>query len=313
MCLALTSCKDKVSDGFVAHQENSAAEGHFVYSSDENGNLQIWEYANGIQTEIVADVNSENWWPRLSPNGEELIYYKSPLGNKLQKFEETTCWKRGMLTKVSVQLFEADPIWTHQGQTNWSHDAKSLVFSALNDSSGHWQIFTSNSEGKEPTPISKRAGYDYFDPVFSLDDQSIFCSVVHEGESPESVEFEIFEIDRITGEETRLTFNNTRDHHPDISIDGAFLAFESLDDPDYLSFGKWNIHKLDLTTLEETPMITTDNLSFAPMFSQDGRFLYFINLDILRFQTSLVQYELPNGPSLNVSSDSVNSINVDPF
>lgn len=314
IALLFNRCDRKDTDGAIDHPSQTQVDGRCVYSSDANGNSEIWKYENGDYAMILGSEDYEHRRPRISPKGDELLFVKSPITGGKQSLKESSLWKVNLLSNQSTQLFpNPDSNWLYQGQANWSTDGKNIVFSAYVDSVVGWQIFISNSEGGELTRISKRNGYNYHGPIFALDNNSIFCALIPENEDPKLKGFEIFEIDVKSGLETRLTNNKTRDYHPAISSDGQTLAFESLDDPEYLGFGKWNIHQLNLVTLEETNLITSDNLSLYPRYSSDGKFVYFVSFDILKFKFGIAQFELPNGPVVNLISDSANYMNVDPF
>lgn len=315
LSLVMVSCKKEELPIDVNQSElDPELETGYYYASDETGKFEVWQSEKGELKQVTESQDQDNWWPRISPDQKELLFYRSAAGRDINDYSSAALWKRNLEdgTEQEVFAFGANN-WKFQGLANWSHNGEWIVMAASDQELQRWQIYVCNAAGEELRRVSLRDGYDYLDPVFSLDDHTIYCVAVPEDEGPSSENYEIFALDVNTGEEIRLTFNETRDHHPDVSPDGEKLVFESMIDPDYLGIGKWVLKEFNLSTKDESLLLEDNNLNFYPRYSADGKAVFYVGLNVTLFNMTVSKLTLSDGKTSRLLSDSYNSMSVDPY
>lgn len=286
----------------------------YLYASDETGKFEIWKSEGDTKTQLTSNTDYDNWWPKISPDNQSILFYQSTAGRDINDFTSASLWIMNSTGGEQKQIFPYGyEGWEMQGLANWSNDGERIVMAALDKALGHWQIFTCDHNGENLERISTNDSADYLDPVFARDDASIFCVRIPDGEDPKKENFELYELDVSTKAETRLTFNTFQDHHPDVSPDGTKLVYDSEVDPEYLTIGRWALKELDLQTLQERSLLEDNNLNFLPRYSRDGEFVFFIRLNILGTTTSVSRLQLKDGSVSRLLDNTFNSVNVDPF
>ncbi|MEZ4722041.1 MAG: hypothetical protein R2813_09225 [Flavobacteriales bacterium] len=310
--LVFSSCrKDAPESELMDPDKNQISD--FYFASNLGGQFELWKAAKEGDEKITSGEN-EKWWPRVSPNGRLMLFYKSTLSDDFFDFSSSSLWVMNLESREEKEVFATKAHnWLNHGMANWSPNGESIVFCAQIDSTNRWQLFTSDSDGSNLAQLSTRTGYDYLDPVFAIDGKSVFCSIVPNDEFANSVNYELFEIDLESSTETRLTYNDKSDHHAHPSPDGKKLMYETLVDPDYLTIGKWEINELDLVSGRSSSRVQNDNLNLYPRYSSDGEHAYFISVDVFNLRASIERINLQSGLIESVRSDSNDYISIDPF
>lgn len=313
--ISFIACKKEPPDAPIVTQDViSRFEHDFVFTSDQDGKIEVWQSVNNELSKLTDDLESDSWWPRISFDRTRILFNRSPSARGFNDFENCAIWIKNLQTTQEWKLIDPqEQGWKMVGSANWSPNGKQIVMPALDSTLNRWQIFTVSDTGGAPIRISIRDDVDYLDPVFDHSGDFIYCSILPDGEPSVSDNFEIFKIDITNGEETRLTNNTSRDHHPCPSPDGSKLTFESLTDQHYLQIGKWSIVELDLNSMAQSILVEDEHLNLYPRYSGDGKYVFYIKLDIGDFTTNAYNINLVNDEEVKVSDSTFNVMSIDPF
>lgn len=309
----MTSC-DEPTPNSEPEPNPMDATSNYIFTSDEGGKYEIWKFENKELTAITSNSNKDSWWPRMSPDKSLITFYESNLSRNVNDYTSATLHIMNADGTNKKELIElgSENNFIEQGLANWSHNGDKIVFAALEDSLENWQIYEYEFSTGQINRISKSNSKNYLDPIYSLDDASIYC-ITTPFETMDQNLSEVFEILIENGEEIRLTDNNTRDHHPCLSPDGSNLIFESLVDEAYLSIGKWDIRQYNLTNNTETSIISEEGIRLFPQYSEDGNLIYFTELKIETASLGIGAYEIDSKTFLSLESIGNNALNVSPY
>ena len=284
-----------------------------VYTQKVSGQFEICKTENDSHTTLTDANGLDKWWPKHSTSRGEILFYQSESSREINDFESASLCKLNANNETITLIPEGSFGWDKQGLCNWAHSGNEIVMAAVDSTLGTWQVYITDANGGNPKRITTRDDVDYFDPIFSLNDKKIYCSSIPENEELLNSNIEIMRIDVNSGEEERLTYNNYRDHHPDISPDENFLIYESLIDPDYLSIGKWAIKELNLATSAERIVIEDDNINLFPKYSATQNLIYLTELEIETFQMRATVYNTSTKEKFPVNETEDITMNPDPF
>ncbi len=122
------------------------------------------------------------------------------------------------------------------GGGRWSPDGSRIMFTSNKTPGVPRKIFIMNADGSDAQPMNNNANTEV-DPSWGGDGTRIyygrnprFPATTGAGCGPCPF-WEIYEYNLTTGQETRLTFNNSRDEHAVASPDGNFIAFRRAERP----------------------------------------------------------------------------------
>jgi TolB protein len=311
--LSTTSC-DELTPSTEPDPEPMDASLNYIFTSDEGGKYEVWKFENKQLTAITSNSNKDCWWPKMSPDKSFIAFYESNLSRNVNDYTSATLhiMNADGTNKKELIVLGSENNFIEQGLANWSYKGDKIVFAALEDSLENWQIYEYKLSTGQITRISKSNSKNYLDPIYSLDDASVYC-ITTPVETLDQNLSEVFEILIENGEEIRLTDNNTRDHHPCLSPDGSNLIFESLVDEAYLSIGKWDIRQYNLTNNTETSIISEDGIRLFPQYSEDGNLIYFTELKIETAFLGIGAYEIDSKTFLSLELIGNNALNVSPY
>ncbi len=248
-----------------------------LVNSDSTGNFEVYKYENDERTQLTNDPTYESWWARSSPADGSIIFYRSPAPGKDNDYDRAGLWKMDADGANQREIIPEGAFgWTHQGTADWSPDGQQLVMTAI-DNTGHWHIFITNNEGENPQKISTRNSL-YADPSFSPDGEKIVFTGFPENYLGNPLDWTNYEIHTMNVDgtnETRLTFDNIRDHDPYFSPDGTEIAFESEVEPFYLIIGQWAIRKIPAAGGEIEDVINDGHINGVVSWSEDSEEIYF--------------------------------------
>ncbi len=285
-----------------------------VYASNASSSFEIWKLEGESSQQLTHFNDSDAWWPRYSSENASILFYSSKGTRDLNDY-----------TSADLNVMDADGSnvkiiiatgangWEQQGLANWSNDGERIVVAAEDPAIGRWQIYVCDLDGQNPTRISTRSGVDYLDPIFDLDDQSILCVTVPEGESNTESNYEVIRLHIADGLEERLTNNGRRDQHPAISPDGETVVYESLIDPEYLSIGKWALMELTLSSGNESTLLDNDHINLFPRYSKDGEYVIYTRLNVESFAMTVGRVNRSSGESKLLVSEEFQCMNGDPY
>lgn len=261
--------------------------GTVLFDSNRSGNFEIMRMdANGAnQRALTNDPRYDSWWPKRSPDGKTILFYRTPVGDHDTNFRATSLWAMGADGGGQVELLPSGAYgWDMQGHAEWSPDGQHLVMFAGSRFSP--QVYVTDARGRSPRKVTDRAGVN-LDPSWSPDGSTI----VFVG-CPSRIclpyKQEVYTISVGGGHATRVTSDGIRDQDPYYSSDGSRLAWLSQTSKRGPA-GEWNIRLIDLRRRpptswpvkdEDVTRVTDDEwITSKPDWSPAGDRLYFHRLD----------------------------------
>ena len=259
----------------------------FLFVSDRTGNQEIYSWVDGEVTQITDDDSYDSWWPRRSPDGTRIAFYRTRVrdrrgvGGANSNYDDAALW---MMRADGSGLREVLPKGAYgskaQGTVDWSPDSRSLVMAGRVPADGNlWHIYITDADGGDPRRVTNRRSL-HADPSFSPDGQRIVYTAFPKGYVGFDVrKLEIHTINVDGTDERRLTRDNFRDHDPYWSPDGREIVFETQTQPLYWIVGKWALRTVrpDGTGLRD--LLNDGHASTVPRWSPDGQTIYFYRLE----------------------------------
>lgn len=260
----------------------------FLFASDRTGTLELYRYGRNSATSLTDDPDYDSWWPRLSPNGRRVLFYRSDVadrpaqGNGQGNYEYAALWSMNSDGTGARELIPVGAYgWTHQGVADWSPDGSRLVMAAIDpgEGRGRWHLYVTDAEGDNPTRVSRRDGL-YLDPSWSPDGERIVYVAYPEGfDGFDLSQLEVFTMRADGTDERRLTDDDLRDHDPYWSPDGTEIAFETAVDPGFLLVGKWALRSVRPDGSSLRTILDDGNINTLPRWSHDGTSVLFHRLE----------------------------------
>ncbi len=246
----------------------------YYYSKRDGANNIYKSNLNGDETPIIVDPDNHDWWIRVSPDKQRILWYKSPIdvssNDEFNNYDEAELWMAdsdGTNPEKVIDL--ADYNWSAQGVADWSPNGDELVMAARENN--NWRIYITDNVGKNPVRISQDSNVDYADPSWSPNGQKIVYSKFV------GLNLEIHIMDRDGTDEIQLTDDDAFQNYDAYwSPDGTEIAFESKWTMlDCFLLGKWAIRKYNFETGLTTDVIKDDNRNGLARWTKDSDKIYF--------------------------------------
>jgi Tol biopolymer transport system component len=251
-----------------------------LFDSDRSGNFEIYitPTSGGPAMRLTEGEQYDSWWPRLSPDRSQILFYRTPQGIHDRDFSQTALWR---VDSDGGNLRELRPAgtngWTLQGHAEWSPDGQRIVmFGGLRSNP---QIYVTDAEGRNPVAITRRGGSN-LDPSWTPDGKRIlFTGCPRSFCTPDA--YEVYSVAAKPGARPlRLTNDRLRDHDPYMSPNGRHIAWLTQTDSSG-PVGVWNIRIAD-TDGSGVRLLTNDrHINSKPEWSRDGQTIYFHRLEMV--------------------------------
>lgn len=177
--------------------------GSEIFALRENGDFRRITYD--------ADTTSFNIYPRVSPDGKQLLYCSNCLGKDVDS------------EVYLIQVNGEDPInlTNHPAKDrygSWSPDGSKILFES--NRSGTFQLYTMELATKQITQLTHNTDYNNITGGWSINNEIVFTS-------DRDGDYELFVMDSDGSKQTQITFNNEKDVLPNWSLDGSRIVFSS--------------------------------------------------------------------------------------
>jgi len=201
------------------------------FSTNRSGNYELVRLKDqnnpGNLEYLSSDSTYDSWWPRQSPDGKTMLFYRSLVsdrpsaGGHNNNYDNASLWSLDLQTRSLTELIPKDANnWSGQGVVDWSPDGTQLIMAAIESASNRWHLYITNSDGSQPQKISNRDSI-FLDPSWSPDgSQIVYAAFPPDYTGADLNKLEIYIANTDGANETRLTNDNLRDHDPYWSPDG---------------------------------------------------------------------------------------------
>lgn len=246
-----------------------------LFDSDRTGNFEIFLHQPAQKlSQLTQDKRLDSWWPRKSPNGQKILFYRSPAGVHDRDYSKVSLW---VMNADGSDLKELRPVkadgWAQQGHAEWSPDGTQLAM--FGGSRLSPQIFITDANGQNAQQITKRAGVN-LDPAWSPDGSQIVFVACPAAFCFEA-DYEIYTLAVATGKLERISNNRLRDHDPYFSPDGTKIAWLTQTSKKGIA-GEWNIQLSDVDGKNQRWLTNDKHINSKPAWSKNGQLIYFHRL-----------------------------------
>ena len=124
----------------VVNKQGILSYQHFTHTTD-----LFSVNMDGMQTTQLTFYNGDNFHPRISPDGEKLVYQSARKGN----YE---IWLLDLTSNEEIKLTDQNGL---DIKPDWSPDGKEIVF--LSQQNGEWQLLKFRLENRKIERLTKRA------------------------------------------------------------------------------------------------------------------------------------------------------------
>jgi Tol biopolymer transport system component len=194
---------------------SAAANGRIVFSSDRDGNYEIYSMEpDGSDVRRLTNTSAPECCPSSSPDASKVAFVSYRDGNNELYVADADGGNQTRLTYNNA--FDWSP--------KWSPDGQSLAFQS--DRDGNFEIYRMNSDGSGVLRLTNAPGGDG-SPAWSPDGTKIAFSGTREGRAYPDIL-----VMRSDGNDvTRLTTNTGLDGDPTWSSDGTTIAYAATREP----------------------------------------------------------------------------------
>lgn len=262
-----------------------------VFDSNRSGNYEIYTMAEdgSGQTRLTDDPAYDSWWPRVSPDRSQVLFYRTPPGVHDRDFTKTSLWMMNADgTDVHELLAPQAYGWALEGHAVWSPDGTHIVLFAGTTSSP--QIWEIAADGSSPVALTNRKTAS-LDPSFDPSGRILFvgCATT----TCTGAGHEVFRMNADGSGLTQLTTGMARNQDPFSSPDGTQIA--------WIRSGtlieSWALYAMAADGSGQHVVVPATAVNSKPAWSADGQWIFFHRQSLL--QTSFGIWRVhPDGTGL---------------
>ena len=234
---------------------------NLVFDSNRSGNYEIYTVTStGEVSKLTNNPSFDSWWPKASPDGKHIIFYRTPEGVHDKDYAKTSLWKMDSSGANQRQLIADDGYgWALHGHAEWSPDGNSLImFGAMGE------LFITDVSGNNPVKINVNGqASGITDPAWSPDGKTIAYAY----------QDKIWKVSASGGTPTQLTADDNKDYDPYFSSNGEQIAFLTHTSSNILS--DWAIRSMTSSGANIKYLINDGNINSKPEWSPDDKIIYF--------------------------------------
>ncbi len=236
-----------------------------VYDSNRTGNYEIYKMdPGGKVTQLTSDTTYDSWWAKPSPNGSQILFYRTPAGVHDTNYAKTSLW---MMNSDGSNLREILPVgangWTLQGHGEWSPDGTELVMF------GNTNIYITDLNGNI---ISTVATYG-LDPTFTPDGKQIVYISCSDRPTCPTSDYRVYRVNVDGSDPTQLENLPYRADDPFTSPDGNTIVWEV-----NISGLVWDIASMNTDGSNASILFGDNNINTNPTWSPNN-VIYFFKTD----------------------------------
>jgi Tol biopolymer transport system component len=240
-----------------------------VFDSNRTGNYEIFSMGEdgSAQHELTRASAYDSWWPRVSPDRSQILFYRTPAGVHDRDFTKTSLWVMNADGSNLHRILAPKPYgWGEEGHAVWSPDGTKIVLFAGPTSKP--QIWEVNTDGSSPVQVTARKSLS-IDPSFDPSGRILFISCPSSLCS--SAGYEVYRMNGDGSGQTRLTTDMARDQDPFSSPDGTRIAW--LRSPTLM--GTWAIYIMRSDGSNPHGVVSNLAVNSKPAWSADGSWIFF--------------------------------------
>ncbi len=204
------------------------AAGAVFFSADDTGTYEIYVrlQAGGTPLALTNDPTTDSWRPRLSPDRQTLLFYRSPAGVLDTDLSQASLWMIAASGGEPVEILPPRSHgWTKQGGAEWSPLGSELVM--MGERPLGMQVWVTTIDGRDVRNLVNDLG-DSTDPSWSPDAKRVmFAACPIEEELCAQSAREIFVVLATGGERIQITNDELVDEQPRFSPDGRQIVMRS--------------------------------------------------------------------------------------
>ena len=263
----------------MAISQTQIADTELVFDYNGTGNYEICKMkTDGTNvTQLTNNPAYDNWWPRISPDRNKILFYRAPKGSNGDYFKAELCLIAADGSGYLVLRPLGKDGWIWQAHAEWSPRGDGIVMAGA--ISGVLQIVITNPWGNVKQQVTNTpSGTKNIDPSWSPDGKTI---VFNHSETLADAGLDIYTIPSstsmgTTADMTPLTSDSLMDNDPYYSPDGATIAWlQRVDTTSNPPLGRWEIMKMNASGTGKTAVTSDGGVNSKPAWSLDGTLIYF--------------------------------------
>lgn len=253
----------------------AAVDDIYYFSSDDSGTFEIYSSSpSGDAVLLTNDPATDSWRPRLSPNRQTVLFYRTPAGVLDSDLTQASLW---MMTAGGGDAVEVLPPgsygWRAQGHAEWSPLGNELVM--IGERSEGRRIWITSADGRDVRLLADDPADDA-DPSWSPDGKRVLYTACVEAPCPDA-EREVFVVLATGGDRIQITSDDLADGQPSFSPDGSQIVMrtqiEVVDDEG--QGGVWDLRVVPTNRTRPPLRIVNDTSNSASPVWRDNATLLF--------------------------------------